>query len=126
MNALHDLSRQKEFLLDKLKAETVLQLKSIKAEDPERFLESVERAESLIKQIQSLDRSAGMSLMNQEIKKILFEIMQCREEISIRLPTLQQKIRERLQIQRNQTKVQQTYHSVTSAPPPSVFFDRKN
>jgi len=122
---LNELIRQKEILLEKMKAETMLQFKSIKEEDPEKFLESVERAKSLIEQMQSLDRSAGRLLMNKELNSILMEIIQCREKISNLLPTLQQKIRERLQNQRNNSKVQQTYHSVTLASPPSVFFDKK-
>lgn len=112
-------------LLKQFRAESERQLTAIQNEDTERFLNSVEACDELIKHIDLLqDREDGASSEDPEVNRLVSEILMIRSQISSLIPSLKLEIEKNLVSLKKQRMVQQSY-SNDGKHIPSIFFDKK-
>ncbi|RXT04453.1 flagellar protein FliT [Ammoniphilus sp. CFH 90114] len=115
----------KKVCLEAFKEETQKQLTCLQAEDPEGFLESVERCEVILGEIEQFNKKPViLEAEEKKIKSLLAEILELRKEITRLIPPLQEKIRERLGAERKKMMIQQSY-GMDERYQDSVFFDKK-
>jgi hypothetical protein len=117
----------KKQLLLAMKEETIAQLHAVHAENVDEFLHRVEKCERITKLIDQLDSTGNKSepTEEKEIKHIIKDILELREQITPLLEPLREKLRQRSVIERKQTIIHQGYGE-EDAYHPSIFFDKKN
>jgi hypothetical protein len=117
---------KKELLL-KMKEETVAQLQAIQQENVEKFLLHVENCEQIIAHINEInEQNLGTApFEEQEIQRIIKEIMDIRLQINPLLLPLREKLQQKSFVEKRKAILQQGYHD-DDIHPPSIFFDKKN
>ena len=81
---------KKRELFERFKEEVVKQLAFIQAKDPEKFLESVQLCDKLRLQIDVVSNQQVTMQEEKEIKEIVAEILQIREQISALIPEVRE------------------------------------
>jgi uncharacterized protein YllA (UPF0747 family) len=120
-----DYEGKKRLLLE-LKWETRAQLAAIQEEDSERFLQRTEHCDSIIEGIDTFQRQSITFTDSQEreFRELLQEIAEIREQISIRIPSLHEKLRQRAMAEKQTKHVKQRYNNSVYGLP-SIFLDKK-
>ncbi|WP_139185004.1 flagellar protein FliT [Aneurinibacillus thermoaerophilus] len=117
---------QKKRLLTEMRTETLEQLRAVRAEDVEAFLDHVERCNQIIESINQLDaqNEARDPSEEQELRRLLQEVIEVRQHITPLLVPLRDKLRQGAVMERRQVIIQKGYNK-EEAYLPSIFFDRK-
>jgi hypothetical protein len=110
---------QQERLWYRLREEMFRQLDAVNSEDPELFLESVRISQEIIDSLSQMQLEVGQS------DALIQEITAIREQISARMPALQDKLRRQVESHRQQTTIRQHYYQ-EHYHVPSIFFDKRN
>jgi hypothetical protein len=118
-----ETAKNKRKLFETYKEETLKQYTFVQEKQPERFLESTQICEDLIKQIDNCQNPIT-SQEEQEIKNIIREILRIREQISLLIPTAQKYFSEQLKAERQRSEIQRRYGDQLPQPP-SIFFDKR-
>jgi hypothetical protein len=113
-------------LLLELKAETSKQLSAVQAEEAEEFLQNTDRCSSIMKAIDGfqLQNITAIGESSLEWKEIIKEILKIREQISILLPPLYEKLKQKADSEKHLNFVKRRYNQ-EDRPVPSIFLDKK-
>jgi hypothetical protein len=119
-------NEEKKRLLLELKVETLNQLSAVQAEDPERFLISTESCSSIMEALDefNLKENPITDDSNPEWRGIFQEILAIREQISILIPPLFVKIKQKADSEKQLNFVKRRYNQ-DDQPLPSIFLDKK-
>jgi hypothetical protein len=111
-------------LIIELKAETLNQLVVVQAEDPEEFLYSTERCNAIIESLEFLRGVQLKDELRMEWRAILQEIAEIRNQISILIQPLYEKIKQKAEAEKQINFVKRRYNQ-DNQPVPSIFLDKK-
>lgn len=121
-----DYFEDKKRLLEELKVGTLNQLAAVQAGDPERFLNSTEMCNPIIERINILDLQ-GFSIseaVKSELRGLLLDIAEIREQISTLIPALHEKLKQK-SLAEKQLNVAKRRYKQDDTFIPSIFLDKK-
>jgi protein subunit release factor A len=118
---------QKKKLLAEIKIETLEQLRAVQEENAEAFLHRVERCGRIMELVDQLDEQKQdiTPSEEQELKMLLQEIMDVRQQITPLLAPLHNRLQQNAAMEGRKAIIQKGYNEEATYLP-SIFFDRKN
>jgi ABC-type transporter Mla MlaB component len=122
-----NLYLRKKRLLEQMREETIGQLQALTVEDVQQFLNRVEKCEQIIVAVNHVDSQTVDFLPEQqeEIKKIVQEIISIRQQIAPLLTPLYNKLKKLALTQKQNEMIKRGYGEGSSYQA-SIFFDKKN